>query len=90
MNINVYKVYSDFHTFARDVFTFTYGNDCEIKIFHSLRKARAEWLRLKSEGISVSPITVEWFTWDVKNGHENESERAALERFNIQVALTSL
>lgn len=90
MDIYVYKVYSDFHTFARDVFTFTYGNDCKVKIFHSLQKARAEWLRLKSEGIYVSPIMVEWFTWDVKNGHENGPEREALDRFKVQAALMSL
>ncbi len=90
MDIYVYKVYSYFHTFARDVFTFTYGNECKVKIFHSLQTARVEWLRLKSAGISVSPITVEWFTWDVKNGHENAPEREALERFNIQSALMSL
>lgn len=90
MDIYVYKVYSYFHTFARDVFTFTYGNDYKVKIFHSLQKARAEWLGLKSAGIYVSPIEVEWFTWDVENGYENESEKEALERFNIQSALMSL
>lgn len=82
MSIYVYKVYSDFHTFARDVFSFTYGNDCEVKIFYTLQKARAEWLRLKSEGIPVSSIMVDFITWDVKNGRENESEMEALELFN--------
>lgn len=90
MDIYVYKVYSGFHTFARDVFSFTYGNDCKVKTFYSVQKARVEWLRLKSEDIHVSPIMVEFITWDVKNGRENESEEEALECFNTQSALTSL
>ena len=82
MRTYVYAVYTDFHTFARDVFSFTYGNDCKIKNFHSMQKACAERDWLKLAGIHVSSIKFKRITWDVKNGEENETEKKALELFN--------
>ena len=78
----VYKVYSDFHTFARDVYSFTYGNDRKVRYFSTFHAAEVERLRLKMANVSVSSIKFKRLTWDVKNGEENETEKAVLELFN--------
>lgn len=78
----VYKVYSDFHTFARDVYSFTYGNDCKARHFNTFQAAEVVRSRLKMANVLVSSIKFKRLTWDVKNGEENETEMAALELFN--------
>lgn len=82
MYIYVYKVYSDFHTFARDVYSFTYGNDCKVRHFFTFHAAEVERSRLKMSGIPVSSIEFNRITWDVRNGEENETEKAALVLYN--------
>ena len=82
MSIYVYKVYNDFHTFARDVYSFTYGNDCKVRHFKTFQVAEVVRSRLKMANVPVSSIKFKRLTWDVKNGEENETEMAALELFN--------
>lgn len=82
MRIYVYKVYGDFHTFARDVYSFTYGNDCKARHFNTFHGAEVERSRLKMAIVPVSSIKFKRLTWDVKNGEENETEKAALGMFN--------
>ena len=78
----VYKVYSDFHTFARDFYSFAYGNDCKVRHFNTFHAAEVERSRLKMANVSVSSIKFNRLKWDVKNGEENNTEKAALELFN--------
>lgn len=82
MRTYVYKVYGDFHTFARDFYSFTYGRDYRVRSFVSLGSAKFEHSQLKKAGIYVSSIKFTRLTWDVKNGEENDTEKAALELFN--------
>ena len=82
MDIYVYKVYSYFHTFARDVYSFDYGNDCKVRHFNTFHAAEVERSRLKMANVPVSSIKFIRLTWDVKNGEETETEKTALELFN--------
>lgn len=82
MSIYVYKVYSDFHTFARNIYSFTRGNGNVMCRFGSLARAEFERERMKKAGTYVSSIKFTRLTWDVKNGEENDTEKAALELFN--------
>lgn len=82
MSTYVYKVYSDFHTFARDVYSFTYGRDFKVRCFFSFHSAEVERSRLKMASVPVSPIKFNRLTWDVKNGDETKTENAALALFN--------